>query len=44
MNFFRKVMVLRAQMMPLGEKKLKKNCPSLIGPFLMELIAAKVLK
>jgi len=43
MNFFRKVMVLRAQMMPLGEKKIKKNYPSSIG-LLMGLIAAKVLK
>jgi len=35
-------MVLRAQMMPLDEKK--KYYPTSMGPFLMELIAAKVLK
>jgi len=44
MYIFGKVIVLRAQMMPLGEKKIKKNHPSSIGLFLMELIAAKVLK
>jgi len=42
--FFRKVMVLRAQMMPLGKKKIKKKYPSSIGLFLMKLIADKVLK
>jgi len=38
--FFRKVVVLMVQIIHLGEG-LKK---SLIGPFLMELVAAKVLK
>jgi len=42
-NVFRKFKVLSAQMMPLGEKEIKKNYPSLIEPFLMDG-AAKVFK